>query len=519
MKTKLLDNKIFDSRVKGDNVKASEKWLGYLVGPAGALLLNAVLATYLNIYYTDVLDLTHIWGGLFLTIFPIVSKIIDAITNVVMGYVIDRTKTKQGKARPWLLLSAPLVAISGVLLFTVPTASETVQVIWVMLSYNLFYSFAYTIFNMSHNLMVPLSTRNTTDRGGLSVFNQIATIMMSGILVALIFPMVIMPMLGVDKSKWIVMMSALSIVTLPLILLEYYFTKERVTEETQGSEEKNIPFKTQLKIVFSDKYFLIVIAYFFIYTFGLTMKNLGLVYYCNWVLGTYNDGITQMLVSVIGGVPMGIGIFAVWPLAKKFGKRNVTMWGFVLYAIGSLLCWLVPNNLVIVLVGQFIKNIGGLPCAYVFMALFADTLDHLEWKSGIRCDGVAMSVYNVIACALIGIVTGIYNGLLGNSGYIAPKFDEMGNILTTQPDSAKNFITFAFVGLEVFTGIILAVLLIFFSVEKTVGRKQAIIKARQGAESTEELPALNEKDSAAWETEKAEGEKYYQMIQSEINGK
>ena len=243
-----------------------------------------------------------------------------------------------------------------------------------------------------------LSCINPVMETGLSVFNQIATIMMSGILVALIFPMVIMPILGVDKAKWIVMMSALSIVTLPLILLEYYFTKERVTEETQNdSEEKKIPFLTQLKIVFTDKYFLIVIAYFLIYTFGSTMKNLGLVYYCNWVLGTYNDGITQMLVSVIGGVPMGIGIFAVWPLAKKFGKRNVTMWGFVLYAIGSLVCWLVPNNLVVVLVGQFIKNIGGLPCAYVFMALFADTLDHLEWKSGIRCDGVAMSVYNVIA--------------------------------------------------------------------------------------------------------------------------
>ena len=517
---KLLDNKIFDSRVKGDKVKAGEKWLGYLIGPAGALLLNAVLATYLNIYYTDVLDLTHIWGGLFLTIFPIVSKIIDAFTNIIMGYIIDRTRTKQGKARPWLLLSAPLVAITGVLLFTVPTANETVQVIWVILSYNLFYSFAYTIFNMSHNLMVPLSTRDTTDRGGLSVFNQIATIMMSGILVALIFPMVIMPILGVDKSKWILMMSALSIITLPLILLEYYFTKERVTEETQGdAEEKKVPFLTQLRIVFTDKYFLIVIAYFLIYTFGSTMKNLGLVYYCNWVLGTYNDGITQMLVSVIGGVPMGIGIFAVWPLAKKFGKRNVTMWGFVLYALGSLICWLVPNNLVIVLIGQFIKNIGGLPCAYVFMALFADTLDHLEWKSGIRCDGVAMSVYNVIACALIGIVTGIFNGLLGKFGYIAPKFDEMGNILTVQPDAAKSFITFAFVGLEVFTGIILAVLLISFSVEKTVGRKQAIIKARQGVEASEELVPLTEKEEAAWEKEQARGERFYQKIQSKLAGK
>ena len=519
MTTKLLDKKIFQSRVKSEKVSASEKWLGYLIGPAGALLLNAVLATYLNVYYTDVLNLTHIWGGIFLTVFPIVSKIIDAITNVIMGYLIDRTKTKHGKARPWLLLSAPLVAITGILLFTVPQASETVQAIWVMISYNLFYSFAYTIFNMSHNLMVPLSTRNTTERGSLSVFNQIATIMMSGILVALIFPMVIMPMLGVDKAKWIFVMSLLSIITLPLILLEYYFTKERVTEESVGVEEKKVPFLTQLKIVFTDKYTLIVFVYFFIYTFGSSLKNLGLVYYCNWVLGTYNDGITQMLVSVIGGIPMGIGLFAVWPLAKKFGKRNVTMWGFVLYAIGSLICWLVPNNMVIVLVGQFIKNIGGLPCAYVFMALFADTLDHLEWKSGIRCDGIAMSVYNVIACAMIGIVTGIFNGLLSNSGYLAPTFDEMGNILTVQPEAAKSFITFAFVGLETFTGIILAVLLIFFSVEKTVGRKQAIIKARQGIEATEELVPLTEKESAAWEKEKEEGEKYYNAIQAELGAK
>ena len=95
------------SKVHGDQVKASEKWLGYLIGPAGALLLNAVLASYLNVYYTDVLKLTSVWGGVFLTVFPIISKIVDAITNLVMGYLIDHTHTAQGKARPWLLLSAP----------------------------------------------------------------------------------------------------------------------------------------------------------------------------------------------------------------------------------------------------------------------------------------------------------------------------------------------------------------------------------------------------------------------------
>ena len=479
MKKELFNGKRLASRVCSEHVTGKERWMGYLLGPAGALLLNAVLATYLNVYYTDVLKLGGLWGSAFLVIFPVISKIIDAITNVVMGQIIDRTRTKEGKARPWLLLSAPLVTVTGILLFTVPQASETVQAIWVMLSYNLFYSFAFTIFNMSHNLMVPLSTRNTTDRGSLSVFNQIATIMMSGILVALVFPMVIMPMLGVDKTQWILTMSLLAIIALPLTLLEYFFTKERVTLETQEEKTEAIPFLRQIKTVFGDKYMIIIYVYFLIYTLGSSIKNISLPYFCNYVLGTYNDGITQTLLSVIGGIPMGIGIFAVWPLAKRFGKRNVTAVGFVLYAIGGAICWLFPTNMVVMLAGQFIKNIGGLPCAYVFMALFADVLDHMEWKNHSRCDGTAMAVYNIIACALIGVCTGIFNGLLSGAGYVEPELIDGVTVAAAQSEAVKNVITFSFVGLEVITGIILAVLLIFLSVEKDIGKKQEEITARR----------------------------------------
>ena len=484
--TNKLNSPLLNSRVKSDEVKKSEKWLGYLLGPSGALLLNAVLATYLNVYYTDVLKLTTIWGGAFLTIFPIISKVIDAITNVIMGYIIDHTKTAQGKARPWLLLSAPLLLISGILLFVVPQGNETVQVIWVMLSYNLFYSFAYTIYNMSHNLMVPLSTRNTEQRGSLSVFNQISTIMMSGIIVALIFPMLIMPQLGVDKSKWIVTMSILSCLALPLTLMEYYFTKERVTmEDINKKEEEKIPYKNLLKAIFTDKYMVLIFLYFLIYTVGTQFKNLGLVYFCNYVLGTYNDGKTQTMISVIGGIPMGIGIFAVWPLAKKFGKRNLTMAGFVLYAIGSAICWICPTNMVVVLIGQFIKNIGGLPCAYVFMALFADVLDHLEWKNNFRCDGIAMSIYNIIAVTSVGIVTGLFNMLLSKSGYVAPSLVNGETVAAVQNVATKNAITFSFVGLETITAVILIVILAFINVEKHINKEQAEIKARKENENEE----------------------------------
>ena len=467
-------------RASGEHVGKKEKWLGYLVGPCGALLLNAVLAVYLNVFYTDVLKLTGVWGGAFLMVFPIISKVIDAVTNILMGQIIDRTRTKEGKARPWLLLSAVLLPVTGILLFTVPAASETVQVIWIILSYNLFYSFAFTIYNMSHALMVPLSTRETTERGILSVFNNIASVMISGIIVALIFPMVIMPMLGVNRTSWLLTMSLLAILALPLTLLEYFYTKERVTEEI-GESETARPVREQLKVILHEKYWVLIALYFLIYTLGSGFKNSALVYYCNYVLGTYNDGMTQTLVSVIGGIPMGIGIFAVWPLAKKFGKRNVTLVGFILYAIGGAICSMAPRSMVVVLIGQFIKNIGGLPCAYVFAALFADVLDHIEWKAGFRCDGLAASVNSVITTIAVGLSAGILNLCMSFAGYKAPDFIEATGetIGYTQNAATQNVFIFFFVGLEIITAIILVVLLKFLDVEKHIEKEQAEIKARK----------------------------------------
>ena len=179
-----------------------------------------------------------------------------------------------------------------------------------------------------------------------------------------------------------------------------------------------------------------------------------------------------------------------------------------LIAIGSAICWLFPNNLIVVLVGQFIKNIGGLPCAYVFMALFADCLDHVEWKTGIRADGTAMSIYNIIAVAMGGVMTGVFNWMLAAAGYIAPitagSVSEAANTLAAngwtaqvalenlkpaadgiltvamaQPASVNWVISFAFLGLEVFTGLALACILFFLNVEKNITREQAEIKARK----------------------------------------
>ena len=118
--------------------------------------------------------------------------------------------------------------------------------------------------------------------------------------------MLVLPALGLDPSKWITVMSIISILVFPLTIIEYYFTKERVTEETAGLDQQAVSMKRQLKAVFTDKYWVAIILYFFIYTFGANLKNISLVYYCNYVLGSYNDGITQTMISVIGGIPMAL---------------------------------------------------------------------------------------------------------------------------------------------------------------------------------------------------------------------
>jgi GPH family glycoside/pentoside/hexuronide:cation symporter len=479
MQLTALDKEYFNSRITSARVQRSEKWLGYLVGPSGALLLNAVLASYLNVYYTDVLKLTHAWGGTFLAVFPIVSKTIDAITNVIMGQIIERTRSKQGKARPWILIGAPLMAVTGILLFTVPASSETVQIVWVILSYNLFYSFAYTIYNMSHTLMVPLSTRNVTQRGVLAVFNNVAAITVTGFFVALIFPMVVLPALGVDQNRWVNVMSIISILVLPLTLIEYYFTRERVTEEGDGREQRTMSVKKQLKAVFTDKYWVIIILYYLIHTFGTNLKNISLVYYCNYVLGSYNDGITQSKINVIGGLPMGLGIFTVWPLAKRFGKRNVTIAGYILYAIGGIICLLDPRNMTVVLIGQFIKSMGALPKAYIFLALFADVLDHMEWKAGFRVDGLSASVQTIIITTGYGLSNGLFNMLLARTGYVAPTLVDGKTVAASQNLAIQNAIIFSFLGLEVITAIILIILLAFLTIEKVIDREQKEIKERK----------------------------------------
>lgn len=478
----MFASKVFNSRIRSANTQNSERWLGYFCGPMGAAILNFTIISYINVFYTDVIKISWVGGGLFLTLFPILSKIIDAITNIVMGQIIERTKSPQGKARPWILISAPIMTIACILMFAVPKEHSIVQLALIVFSYNLFYSLAYTIYNMSHTLMVPLSTNNVQQRDGLSLFTNMGTNMLPGILVSLLFPSVLIPLLGVDYDKWVRAMSIIAAVALPLTLIEYYFTKERVTEAASVVEnQEKISIGKQLKACVGSKYWLMMMGIMLMFQVLSNIMTISLPYFCNWVLGTYNDGTTQMILSAVGKAPLGFGVFILWPLVKKFGKRKVMIIGFSMAAAAELLCLFGARSMPIMLIGSAIYAIGWLP-SYVMHALMADALDYVEYEKNIRCDGLTASIFTIMVTISVGIGQGVFNLGLAMTGYEAPYLVSEG-VYNVQNIATQNFITLAYIGIPMIALVAMALIMVFFNVEDKLPMVHEALTAKRKAEA------------------------------------
>lgn len=474
------------TKITSANVKVREMLLGYFVGPFIALISNAIFASYLNRYYTDVIGITR-WAPTFAMFMPMISVIFVIIGNLFVGRLIDRVRTPQGKVRPFMLLSAPFIVIAIILLFLAPNDGSVTTLIWIAVSYNLYYAVAYPLYYTSHSSMVALSTRNSKHRGMLATFSNAAGVAAVGIGASIVFPL-FQGMLFVTKDgavdkvasygAWKSFMMILCVITFIGIILEYFFTRERITEENMklNITEEQIPMMQQLKAVVSDKYWWLIILYFLLFQFGGLIKNGSMTYYCRWMFDAVDEataGGYQATLGLIGGLPTAIGMVLAWPIADKLGKQRAVVGGMALAVLGGLVSFLNVHNFVLVCAGVILKGIGSIPAMYVTLALLSDVLDHLEAKNGFRSDGFTMSVYGAIMVGLTGLGSGIINVFLGIGGYDAS--------LAVQSGATQNALVICYLGIELICYAVIAVMLLFLNVEKHVAEDQRIIVENQKA--------------------------------------
>lgn len=526
-KKSFFDNPLLSTKVKSAKAKIfPEGALGYFVGPTLALLSNSILSGYLNKYMTDVLNMT-VWAKDFLTWLPIISVIFVVLGNIVVGRLMDHSKTRAGKARPILLLSAVLSVVALIVLFiatpfnTEESPTSIITLVVFAIGYNLWFAVAYPFYYTPHSSLVTLSTRNSTDRSLLATISNATALAAMG-LTSMILPF-FMGLLFVDNkngngginpqesyNNWRIFVIALMIITFIGTIIEYYFTRERITEESfslqqgDGAEQKKaVPLSKQAKVCLKDKYWWIIICFFFLYQLGGMLKNCSQIYYCqSWfpINGEYsaaNGGTFQGTLSIIGAIPTAVGMLLVWPLANKIGKGKSILFGAFISVIGGAIGFINPSNFALVTTSFVIKALGSTPAMYISLALMADMLDHEEAVYGIRTDGLTMTVYGAIMAGMTGIANGIINAVLVAAGYNSGNLREnLGNV--------QQATLWTFIGGETICYACIAILFFFMNVEKfsKIDHETIVADQKAAAEakgityvSAEETLKLQEEES------------------------
>lgn len=491
-KLKLWDLPALDSRVKSPNVTIAEMIFGYFLGPFLVLAMTTVISTYYLTFYRTYDDIVSNASS-FLVLLPLISVIPMALANIIVGVILGRMQTRQGKARPLLFTAAPLLLLSGLVMFLIPYLSLGFRLAWMAITYNIFAAVANPVYSNSHYLMVSLSTRNLDQRGKLSVISNIPAVAGNGLISSIVMPVVLSWINSaphvlngeevgqmIVQNRWQTIMVIFAVLAFIGCLLEYLFTRERITEEDISADlvtepKETIPSAVQLKSAAKDKFWWIVMVFYALYQMGVMFKG-GYVFniFCHEF---YTEGVqllgytvaadnVQALVALVGGVPLAVGMLFAWPVANKMGKRNFMILGCILSVIGSVICLLGPGNILILLVGQVVKGFSSIPGAYIMMALFADVLDHLEARFGYRVDGVSMSVYSTILTVVNGLAVAFFN-LFYDGGVF----------------SRQAVCSFFFLAFEIIAHGILIFVLLALNVEKNIKEEQQLIADRKAGKA------------------------------------
>lgn len=472
-----------NSRTDKKKVTLLEMIFGYFLGPLLVLSMTSVVASYYLTFYRTYEDVVN--QRVFLTVLPLISVIPMALSNIVIGIMVGKTRTKQGKARPYILMAAPMLLISGILVFCIPYFSLGVRMVWMVVTYNLFAAIANPVYGTSHYLMVSLSTRDLDQRGKLSVVSNIPAVAGNGLISSIVMPLILgwinsAGSNGVMQNRWQVVMTMFAVLAFVGCILEYFFTRERITEEdmvetdagVNKAETTGTPSTLQqLKGAASDSYWWIIIIFYMLYQMGVMFKG-GYVFniFCHeffqevHIFGmTLSADMAQSVLALISGIPLAAGMLFIWPLANRFGKKNMILAGCVVSIAGSIVCLLAPDNFVVMLAGQTLKGLSSVPGAYIMMALFADVLDHLEAKLGYRVDGISMSVYNTVLTVVNGLAVAVFNFFYDSAMF-----------------SHKGIAAFFFLGFEIVAHGILIIVVSFLNVEKNIKEEQELIARRKG---------------------------------------
>ncbi|MGM0922939.1 MAG: MFS transporter [Bacillota bacterium] len=415
-----------DLGLDSQGIQKTMRWHHYLGDGAGQIALNSIngLIGMLTYFYTDKVGIAAATVGTII----LLTKVINAITDLVMGKIVDVTKSKYGKARPWMLWTTIPTFLAIILLFTVPVdVSATTKNIYAFVTVTFASAIIYTAIAIPYNSLMAIRTNSSEERGKMGITRSIFGYVIGMIVAILLIPLT--NILGGDQKAWIIVAVVLGVLSSISLYFTFLASKEENTEEQETEIEDKVSFLESVKLLFKNKYWVIMLfAQLFINMMYVLSGSTG-VYYTKYILG--NENLVGIM-GAVGLIPVFLGFAVVGPMMKRFGLAKTARLGLVLGIIASLIRCFMPYNFTAALILGGVETFATIPMMAVGGVLVNNTVEYGEWQSGKRMVGMINSANSFGTKIGAGLAAALIGWILAFGNY--------DGALATQPDSAINSI-------------------------------------------------------------------------------
>ena len=510
----LFDKPFMDSKANTNSVSTKEWVLGHLIGPLGLIFVVNTIAALVEKFFTQQtgamygvgnVEMIRQMGGWY-EIIMTTAKILGVGVGLLNGWLIQKTESRQGRMRPWHLIFGFVSIIIGCLIFLFP-GNHMGNIYWFYFFFLVicYHTIGSAYFYLFRDTICSLVTRDPKEKAFIQYIRKMSWTLISGIIIGMMISMVVLPLwLEKDINGYPILMICLSVAAIPLLLLEYYYTRERITEDVAAEytrlDQQKVPLRDQLKALLSNKYFVILII---IATVGGIVDNYkgGNVqyFYIKFLLGGAENPMMYTIYQVVTGSMTGIGAFIVYPLAKKVGIKNLTVGGYAIVLAGSILGMLFPDHMVLALMAGFLRQVGMLPNAYIFAALMCYAYDSIEYKSHMRLEGMmGVAVITALQTLIYAPFAGGYESAILRMGFV----DVEGIIPSAE---VTQFMTLSFYLFDIILAVVVLILLPFVDVEKKLPqingelirrKKEAVLARGEEWIEPEELERMEQEKAA-----------------------
>lgn len=494
LKGGIFDKDKMQTKVTTNRITAKERFLGHILGPGLVYVYYCVILGLKELFYMDIIRINEIYNNAYTYMaMTIVTTLVGIGTGFFINHMTEKTVCKAGRFRPYILIGIWVMAISGFFMFWSPfKAGSIAYLVWLYI-FNIIYTcIGLPLYNLRDN-MVSVCSRNVLERNNITTIRSSVTVMIAGIVVSLgivgtLYPMILQK--DLSGRSWLITVAACAFIAMVFSLIEYFWTRERVTEENQkvladrnGDAAINVPLIQQMKNALTNKYFLLA-----------TAVGIGMIFYdylqggnarvnmITYILGGNDENGLQFLYLIASMQPMAIGAVVVPMLAKKYSSRSILMVSSVITVIGVAIALINPYSFIVAVAGGFVFAAGIFAVTNMTRIFMQQASDDIEYRYGYRPEGtLAVGIISTIYTALLTPLNAIYETGLSLNGYVAGA--------TVQNDAVNRWIIFAYYGAYAIFAIIVFIVCIFFDAEKKmpVIHEELNRRAKKAAEDRGEV--------------------------------